>query len=286
MLAPVVYNLAGMGYVDYHLHTHVSHDGVGTIEEHARQAERIGLSEICFTEHLDFYLSDDGLSCSTIPSGLQLERYLKEVREAAGRTSVVLRVGLELDYKPETDRWVRELVHLLSPSLDFILGSVHNVDAQGISDREGAMRYLQQRGAWQGCLDYYGVVEKAVATGLFDSFAHLDLMKRFRPENGELMKQGELMDRIVAILDLMAATGTGIEINGSGLGHDPGETYPSLELLKLARERGVEVLTVGSDSHRPETVGRHVAECLDLAREAGYTQLCAFERRVGRTVGI
>jgi len=181
---------------------------------------------------------------------------------------------------------VQELVDRYSTSFDFLLGSVHNVDSLGISDRDGAMRYFGERGPWQGCLDYYEVVEKAVATGLFDSFAHLDLMKRFRPENGELMMQRELRDRMEAILDLLAATGTGLEINGGGLIHDPREAYPSLGLLRLARERGVAILTVGSDSHRPETVGRHVADCISLAREAGYGRVWTFEKRVGRAEAI
>lgn len=279
-----MYSLAGMKLIDYHLHSNVSHDGVGRIEEHLLQAAEAGISEICFTEHLDFYPSIDAQSCGTIPTEAQLERYLEDVREAAQSTTVALRAGVELDYKPEADRWVRELLHKFS--FDFVLGSAHNVDALGISDREGAELYFQRRGAWQGCLDYYDIVEKAVSTGLFDSFAHLDLMKRFRPENAELMKQGELRERIVAILDRVAATGTGIEINGAGLIHDPREAYPSLELLKLARERGVTILTIGSDSHRPETVGRHLAECLQLAQEAGYHHIYTFQERAPRAVQI
>jgi histidinol-phosphatase (PHP family) len=264
---------------DYHLHSHVSHDGTGRIEEHARRAVEVGLLEICFTEHLDFYPSEDGLSCSTIPSEAGLRRYLREVRQAQGRFGVRLRAGVELDYKPEADRWVREL--LARVGFDFVLGSVHNVEKWGVSGpREMAVAFFEERGVEGGCLDYYDRVERAVGTGLFDSFAHLDLVKRFRPENGTMILRGVLRDRIVAILDLMAAKGTGIEVNGSGLGHDPQEAYPSLELLRLARERGVTTLTVGSDSHRPDTVGRHLADVLALARAAGYTHFHTFESRV------
>ena len=270
--------------VDYHMHSHYSHDGVGSTEEHVRRAEEVGLAEICFTEHLDFYPSEDGLSCQTIPSDREIRRYLEEIEEVRQRTRIAVRAGLELDYKPEADRWVRGLLQRFS--FDFLLGSVHNVDALGVSDREGALRYFQERGPEQGCLDYLEVVRRAVGTGLFDSLAHLDLMKRFRPQNGELMRNGELRERIVAILELMAATGTGIEINSAGLIHDPREAYPSLELLRLARERGVEVLTVGSDSHRPETVGRKLDAALSLAREAGYTHVYTFEQRIPSALAL
>lgn len=271
--------------VDYHLHSHVSHDGAGRIEEHARRAAELGLAEICLTEHLDFYPSQDGLSCTTIPSSDRLERYLEEVRELRDRSPVRVLAGIELDYKPEADRWVRELLDRFH--FDFVLGSVHNVGSWGVSGPEDmALDFFRERGTERGCLEYYEMVARAVDTGLFDSFAHLDLVKRFRPENGTLILQGSIRDRIVDILDRMAATGTGIEVNGSGLVHAPREAYPSLSLLKLARERGVTVLTAGSDSHRPETVGRHLRESLALAREAGFTHLYTFDRRVRTAIAI
>ena len=251
---------------------------MGTVAEHLHAAEERGLAEICFTEHLDFYPSADGLFFSTIPTEGRLLAYLEEVREAQQHARIVVRAGLEVDYKPEAERWVGELLNRVG--FDFLLGSVHNVGTWPVSGpAELALAYFQEKGAEQGCLDYLEIVERAVAADLFDSVAHLDLMKRFRPENGELMKRGRLRDQIVAILDVMAANGTGIEVNAAGLVHDPREAYPSLYLLKLARDRGVEVLTVGSDSHQPETIGRNLEAALSLARTAGFAHVYTFDQR-------
>ena len=269
-----------MTLADYHVHSHFSSDGLGSILEHVRRAEALGLTEICFTEHLDFFPSPDGLSCTTIPDYVELEPYLQEVREAQQRSRVKVRAGLEVDYKPEAEPWMREILKVFP--FDFLLGSVHNVGPWAVSGpAELALAFFREKGVEQGCLDYLDIVEQAVATGLFDSFAHLDLMKRFYPEARRLMLTGRLRDRTIAILDRMAETGTGIEINAAGMVHAPRELYPSLELLKLARERGVNVLTVGSDSHRPETVGRHLFEALSLARAAGFTHVYTFEARAG-----
>lgn len=271
--------------VDYHLHSHISHDGMGPIAEHVRRAEEMGLAEICFTEHLDFFLSADALTCDTIPSEPRLREFLEEVSRVRQRSGIRVMAGVELDYRPECDRWVRELLQRFE--LDFVLGSVHNVGSWPVSGpAELALAFFRERGVQQGCLDYLRIVEQAVATGLFDSFAHLDLMKRFRPENGRLMLEGELLDRTVSILELMASTRTGIEVNAAGIKHPAGEPYPSLELLRLARERGVEILTVGSDSHLPETIGRGIEAALALAREAGYTAVCTFQRRAPSRVAI
>jgi len=271
--------------IDYHTHSHVSHDGIGRILEHARRAEEIGLTEICLTEHLDFYISEDGFPCCTIPTETQLRSYLEEIREVQGMCRIPVRAGVELDYKPEADYWIRDMLQRFS--FDFVLGSVHNVGDWPVSGpKELAIDYFQERGVLQGCLDYFDIVEQAVATGLFDSFAHLDLMKRFKPENGKLMRQGVLRDRIAAVLDRMVATGTGMEVNASGIFHPAGEPYPGLQILKLARDRGVGMLTIGSDSHRPETVGRGLEAALSLARAAGYRSLCTFERRQARVVAL
>lgn len=268
-----------MTLADYHLHSHVSTDAIGSILEHARSAERLGLAEICFTEHLDFFVSDDGLACTTIPTEGELIAYLEEVREAADASRIPVRAGLEVDYKPETDRWVRELLGRIP--FDFLLGSVHNVGAWPVSGpAELARDYLGEKGPESGLLRYFEVAEQAIRTGLFDSFAHLDLLKRFDPAMGELTLRGAVLEKVVAALDLLASTDTGIEVNSAGLVHEPREAYPSLDLLKLARERGVEVLTLGSDSHRPETVGRDLEAASDLAMAAGYARFHTFSSRV------
>jgi len=45
-----------------------------------------------------------------------------------------------------------------------------------------------------------------------------------------------------------------IEFNTSGLRKPINETYPSMEILKLAVKKGIPI-TMSSDSHRPEHVG-------------------------------
>jgi len=41
----------------------------------------------------------------------------------------------------------------------------------------------------------------------------------------------------------------------------------------------VEVLTVGSDSHQPETIGRNLEAALSLARTAGFAHVYTFDQR-------
>ena len=43
-----------MRKIDYHMHTHFSGDSEASPREHIEQAIRMGLDEICFTDHRDF----------------------------------------------------------------------------------------------------------------------------------------------------------------------------------------------------------------------------------------
>jgi histidinol-phosphatase (PHP family) len=83
------------------------------------------------------------------------------------------------------------------------------------------------------------------------------------------------------------AEGIGIEINTAGLRLSVKETHPSLAALRWYREMGGELLTLGSDGHRPGHVGYGLAEALDLARAAGFERVCTYEQRqVARWIAI
>ena len=71
-------------------------------------------------------------------------------------------------------------------------------------------------------------------------------------------------------LDAIAAAGSLVEINTSGLRRPAQEPYPSLRLLAGARKRGIGI-TFGSDAHRAQDVAAGFAEALALAESAGYT---------------
>ena len=46
-------------FADYHVHTEFSDDSVYPIEEVIQDAVRIGMNEICITDHVDYGIKDD-----------------------------------------------------------------------------------------------------------------------------------------------------------------------------------------------------------------------------------
>lgn len=109
---------------------------------------------------------------------------------------------------------------------------------------------------------------------------HPDLVKKFkhRPE-GDLRRYYE--PAVQACLEADVA----IEINTAGLFKPVAEMYPARQFLTLAAAAGVP-LTINSDAHAPEEVGRAFQEAVELAKTCGFQQLARFTNRQRRLVPL
>ena len=55
---------------------------------------------------------------------------------------------------------------------------------------------------------------------------------------------------------------------------------PGIRCLKLYKELGGAVITVGSDAHLPEDVGSGFIEALGLVKKAGFDRIARYEKRM------
>ena len=65
----------------------------------------------------------------------------------------------------------------------------------------------------------------------------------------------------------MKKHGVGYEVNTSAIRHGLPEYYPSMEIVNMARAAGVDLITLGSDAHRPEDVGLDFSAATAVAYE-------------------
>ena len=86
------------------------------------------------------------------------------------------------------------------------------------------------------------------------------------------------------ILRALVDTGTGLEVNVSGLRQSPGETYPPEPIVARFRELGGTRVTTGSDAHRAEWFAFALDAGYRIAAAAGFRSL-AF-RRGGEPIQI
>jgi histidinol-phosphatase (PHP family) len=85
--------------------------------------------------------------------------------------------------------------------------------------------------------------------------------------------------KISDIFKLLIENGKGIEINTSGLWSKYSKTIPSYEYIKLYRQCGGEIVTIGSDSHIAEKVGEGVDTAIAQLKEAGFKAVTTFEKQ-------
>lgn len=280
--------------LDFHVHCDYSIDAQGTVDQYADAALKAGLTHICFTTHCDLdpaRLEHDGRVrvqgvVLDVNSGW-LESYMTEVATAQERyRELGLKVlcGLEVGYVPGIEPLIAKTLD--GRQFDFLLGGVHTLGGLDIvSPRECAL-YFGGRTPRQVCEEYFGYLGGAVASGLFDGIAHLDIYKRCGLELlGEELRDAH-RGFARPVLDEMARRDLCLEINSAGLRRGLGSPYPSLDILEEARARGVRHLTVGSDCHRPEDAGQGIRTCLDVARQAGYDAVAVFESRQRTTLAL
>ena len=74
--------------------------------------------------------------------------------------------------------------------------------------------------------------------------------------------------------------GKGIELNLSGLARKSGAPMPEEELLKLYRQCGGEIITIGSDAHVADQVGTISRAGQEMLKAAGFSYVTWFENRI------
>lgn len=252
---------------DYHLHTKVSFDGIGTAKEMAEAARKKGLREICFTDHYD-YNSDPNKEANLFT----MESY-SAAYDALNIPGLSVRRGVEFGLTTWNTPQLEELLKLRK--FDFVIGSVHYVDGYDPYDKE-YWENISVENAFEKYLK--GILDCVKVHHNFDVLGHLTYVCKsaHNPTHGPVPYL-DYIDITDEIMKILISKGIGMEINTSGVDR-AGTFLPSAEHLKRFKELGGEIVTVGSDAHDASRMGQYVPEALDILKDIfGY--VCTFEDR-------
>jgi histidinol-phosphatase (PHP family) len=236
------------------------------VERFVERARERGVDEIGFTEHVYYFTQTRELW--SLPYQVErcvydLETYVDAVLEAK-RLGLPVKLGLEVDYVG--DRQAR-LSELLEPyPWDYLLGSVHWIDGLAVDQEPGIWAGRSVEEVWRL---YFGALAELAASGAVDVLAHPDLAKIFDRRPAEPAAFYPELD------------GVALEISTAGLHKFVGELYPDPALLA-----GRPPVTLASDAHVPQNVGRDFDKALALARAAGIETVTVFEGRQARQVPL
>ncbi len=273
-----------MVVIDCHTHTGVSPDGSGTAGGLCRSAISKGLKAIAITEHIELNRWFSQEHYGIIPRNDEEIFNYSEIMEKAMKQSCSARDtygsrihvinGIELG-QPHLDFGLAESV-IHDARLDYVIASLHEIfgkeDFYFLDYSKESVSDLMER--------YFKELLKICEWGKFDILGHITYPLRYiEGEYGIHIDFAEFEEQVRECLKALAQNGCGLEINTSGLRQKYGKIFPSLEILKIYREYGGEMITVGSDAHCADDVGKGVADGIKIASEAGFPYLCYFSER-------
>lgn len=254
--------------VDYHMHTPLCGHATGEPEEYARQALRVGLEEIGFSDHAPLVTGPDPRYTM---NDNELPRYHEKIEKLRKeRWNLKIKIGIEADFVPGFEAKTKAI--LTGYPYDFVIGSVHFIDAWAFDDPDQQVKW-KDKNIDAVYADYYELLRLSAKSGLYDIMGHVDLVKKFGHRPG-----ADMTGEIRRTAEVFRECGVTVEVNTSGLRKPVKEIYPSLTALKIYCKAGVPI-TFSSDAHDPKDVGRDYDKAAALAKEAGYTEYLMFKKR-------
>lgn len=259
--------------IDYHVHSDISLDCAVSMADMAAAAQRAGIRELCFTQHIDLGMPD-GLDLT-----VDMDRYRTEFEQVRAQfPNINIRMGIEAGLDVRT----KDAMPALLSGLDYVVGSQHVVFGQDPYYQEIWDQYAQR----DIYVEYLAETLRSIeACDFFDVLGHLGYVSKFCPYEDKLMRYSDFPDAIDAILRLLVERGKGLEVNTNGLYMTP-DTMPEAPIIRRYRELGGEIVTIGSDAHRENVVGHAVPETLAALKRMGYRYICTFNAREPQFLAI
>lgn len=275
--------------IDLHTHSRFSPDAKDSMEDMCRRAQEINLAAYAVTDHCDcnfwhsveYYFDDPSKAKDPIMYGAgeyaknSIEKQIQMREKLADKLNFL--VGIELGQPMQYLEKAEEIVSC--ENLDFIIGSHHQ------NAGEDDFYFLEYNKMYSKSIyslldDYFEQVLEMCHWGKFNVLGHLTYPLRYIcGDYGIEIELSRYEEIIREIFKVLIYKGNGIEINTSGLRQKYGKTFPDLEYVKLFRSMGGEIITIGSDSHCANDIGKGISEGVELAKTAGFKYAAFFKNK-------
>ncbi|EOD01654.1 histidinol-phosphatase HisJ family protein [Caldisalinibacter kiritimatiensis] len=256
---------------DLHVHSSFSNDCRHAMEDMLKGALVKNVKTIAFTDHVDFEYGDCNLDLAFTP-----DDYIREYKRLKTnyKNDIQILSGLEIGMQPHLSKKANDFIQ--DYPFDFIIMSVHAAKGKGLY--EGT--YYKNRTPLQVYEDYYDDLIKILDNfDNFDVVGHLDLVERYRIHISEIRPLDEYKEILVEALKKIIKMGKGIEVNTSGIRYGIESFHPTKDILKIYKDLGGEIITIGSDAHKPEDICFAYHEATQLLKELGFKHISIFKNR-------
>ena len=251
---------------DYHIHTNFSDDSTYPMEDCVAHFVELGFDEICFTEHTDYGVNNNLQVCDVAAYKKEFER----CREKFGG-KITLKFGMEFGVQTGT---VAEFQKMFDENpFDFIILSNHQVDNKEYWKYEPQEGHTQKEYNDRYYEEILAVMKKFRD---FSVLGHLDMIRRYDKAGDYPFEK--VKDTVTEILREVISMGKGIEVNTSSHRYKLPDLTPAREILRLYRDLGGEILTIGSDSHEAAHNGFMIKETREELKSMGFKHFYTFDK--------
>jgi len=260
--------------VDIHMHTPLCGHAVGHPMEYALAAKEKGIDLITITCHIPMDWEAFGQAGIRMPRE-DLNHYMELVQSAVGPAKdfgVEVLCGIEAEVFPDETHMASMDLVLNEYPFDFVLGSMH------AHCRSFAIWCKQNKVKTDALKidSYFRMLIDGVHSGRYDSMSHPDVIRTYGVvEHFNPLEHEEV---IRDFLEALVEADVCMEVNTSGLTKGDFEVQPDPIILDWASALGVK-LTIGSDSHRPGSVGQFFDSVLPMLHSMGFRKLHYFRKR-------
>ena len=275
-----------MKLVDCHTHTQYSVDSEADINLMIERACELNLAAYAVTDHCEcnrWYSEEHYLNANTyryFNFGKDFESSVNAVTTLKEKYSGKLNLlcGVEMGQATQETDIAEKIVS--DKRLDFVIGSIHQIpDTEDFALLDYTV--LGVNDLYKLAEKYMQEIYKLCKWGKMDILGHLTYFLRyFHRHLGSEFDISRFDEIIELSFRELISKGKGIEINTSGLRNaNFKETYPSIKYVKMFRNLGGEIISIGSDAHTVEDLGSGIEDGTKLAEEAGFKYITFFKDR-------
>lgn len=262
---------------DLHLHSEFSFDSYTDPEENIKAAIKNKVKIMAFTDHMDNFCQNDRDIFFDLEKYFSTiykfrEKYKNQIKILAG-----VEVGLACENADKINQFIDE-----NP-FDFIIGSIHAVEFKDIWSNR---KIIEENPKYYFRKYYQYMLESIKSCKNFSVLGHIDYIDRYTKDKSVIPDFSFYEDLIEEILKELVKTNRGFEYNTAGFRNDLTHANPKDKILEKYKNLGGNIITLGSDSHFPDTISYKIDDGIKHLKDLGFDHISYFENKKEKIIEI
>jgi histidinol-phosphatase (PHP family) len=274
MLYDKIKRVINMYLCDSHIHSAYSFDGDVPVEEMVKQGIEKNIKVMTITDHCDALAIGEKDNEFGVILEEAIPNSVKEVRRVAEiyRDKIKVLAGVELGEPTHFPDKTQTALNLAD--FDFILASTHEVRGR----EDFYFLEFSQNNIDTLLWEYFNEQLEVVKWNGFDSLAHFDYPARYIAERTNIKLDYNKFDNIIdEILKILIKNNKALEVNTSTISKPLSRPMASEEVLRRYKSLGGKLITLGSDAHTVDNLGKDLHKGIDILKKVGFDSYYYYE---------